>query len=146
MGFFDLIIADESHRSIYNKYRDLFRYFDANQVGLTATPIHLIDRNTYSLFGCQDEDPTANYSLEQAINSTPPYLVPPKVVKVTTKFQREGIKYSKMTDEEKRQLEAQVSDADAVEHEVSEIDRKIFNKDTSRIILRNLMENGIRDT
>ena len=145
VGFFDLIIADESHRSIYNKYRDLFRYFDAMQVGLTATPVRLLDRNTYGLFGCEDQDPTFNYSLDEAINSSPPYLVPFRVVKVTSKFQRDGIKYSQMTDEQRRQLEQQVEDAETVEHESSDLDKRIFNRDTTRNIIRNLMENGIRD-
>jgi len=145
VGFFDLIIADESHRSIYNKYRDLFRYFDALQVGLTATPVRLVDRNTYGLFGCEDKDPTAHFGLEEAISHVPPYLVPFRVVKVTTKFQREGIKYSQMSDEEKRQLEEQVEDAESIEHEASDLDRRIFNRDTSRSIIRNLMEHGIRD-
>ena len=145
VGFFDLIIADESHRSIYNKYRDLFRYFDALQVGLTATPVRLLDRNTYSLFGCEDKDPTFNYTLDEAIKNDPPYLVPPRVVKVTTKFQRDGIHYSKMTDDQKQQLEAQAADAANFEHEASDLDNRIFNKDTTRAILRNLMENGIRD-
>ncbi len=145
VGFFDLIIADESHRSIYNKYRDLFYYFDALQIGLTATPVHLVNRNTYGLFGCEDKDPTAYFSFEQAIDHIPPYLVPFRVLKVTTKFQRQGIKYSQMSDEERRQLEDQVENAESVEHEVKELDRLIFNRDTNRSIIRNLMEHGIRD-
>ena len=68
VGFFDLIIADESHRSIYNRYRDLFAYFDALQVGLTATPVEFIARNTYKIFGCEDRDPTAYFSFEDAIS------------------------------------------------------------------------------
>ena len=71
VGFFDLIIADESHRSIYNRYRDLFLYFDAPKVGLTATPVEYIARNTYELFGCEDADPTAFYSFEDAIKHNP---------------------------------------------------------------------------
>jgi len=145
VGFFDLIIADESHRSIYNKYRDLFRYFDALQIGLTATPIKLLDRNTYGLFNCEDKDPTAHFGLEEAISHVPPYLSSFRVMKVTTKFQREGIKYSKMSDDEKRQLEEQVEDAESIEHDTNDLDSRIFNSDTSRTIIRNLMENGIRD-
>ena len=68
VGFFDLIIADESHRSIYNRYRDLFAYFDCLQVGLTATPVEFIARNTYKIFGCEDRDPTAYFSFEEAIS------------------------------------------------------------------------------
>ena len=82
VGFFDLIIADESHRSIYNRYRDLFAYFDCLQVGLTATPVEFIARNTYAIFGCEDRDPTAYFSFEEAISHDPPYLVPFEVVTV----------------------------------------------------------------
>ena len=67
VGFFDLIIADESHRSIYNVYGDMFHYFDCLQVGLTATPVDFVARNTFSLFGCEGQLPTANYDLEQAV-------------------------------------------------------------------------------
>ena len=97
VGFFDLIIADESHRSIYNRYRDLFAYFDCLQVGLTATPVDFIARNTYKIFGCEDRDPTAYFSLEEAISHRPPYLVPFEVITHTTPFLRKGIKYSEMS-------------------------------------------------
>ena len=145
VGFFDLVIADESHRSIYNKYRDLFKYFDALQVGLKATPTNFIDHNTYDLFKCSDGDPTFSYTLQEAINHDPPYLVPFRVVKVTTKFQRDGIKYSQLSEEEKRKLEEQVSEAEGFEYEPAAIDKQLFNKGTSRFIIRNLMENGITD-
>ena len=68
VGFFDLIIADESHRSIYNVYGDIFRYFDCYQIGLTATPVDFVTRNTFRLFDCEDQLPTANYDLEQAVD------------------------------------------------------------------------------
>lgn len=145
VGFFDLIIADESHRSIYNKFRDIFRYFDALQVGLTATPRSVVDHHTYRLFDCEDNDPTAHYGLEEAIDHTPPYLVPLRVVKLTTKFQREGIKWKQMTAEQKQQYEQQVEDAEGTEYEAKDLDRQVFNRDTSRLILRNLMDKGIRD-
>lgn len=145
VGFFDLIIADESHRSIYNRYRDLFYYFDALQVGLTATPVQFISRNTYKIFGCEDQDPTSYFSFEQAINHKPPYLVPFEVISHTTGFLRKGIKYSEMTEQQRLELEEQLEDATVVEFEENEVDRQIFNKDTNRAIIRNLMENGIRD-
>jgi len=145
VGFFDLIIADESHRSIYNRYRDLFLYFDALQVGLTATPVQFISRNTFDLFGCENENPTALFKYEDAINHIPPYLVPFKVTTVTTGFLTSGIKYSQMTPEQKEQLEQQEREPEAIEFEQNKVDKQIFNKDTSRKILQNLMENGIRD-
>src|SRR5262249_39421077 len=145
VGFFDLIIADESHRSIYNRYRELFAYFDALQVGLTATPVELIARNTYKVFGCEDRDPTVYFSFEDAIKP-PAYLVPFEVITHTTPFLRKGIKYSEMNDEQKRQLEEDEAVPAAVEYEQAEVDKAIFNKDTNRTILRNLMESGIRDS
>ncbi|GAB5407321.1 MAG: DEAD/DEAH box helicase family protein [Aureliella sp.] len=148
-GFFDLIIADESHRSLYNRYRQIFDYFDCYQVGLTATPINeqtlgTFYRNTFRMFGCEDEDPTANYTYEEAINHIPPFLVPFKVDTHTTEFLRAGIKYSQMTEDQKRQLEEDEELPQAIEYEQGAVDKIVYNKDTNRHILRNLMENGIR--
>lgn len=145
IGFFDLIIADESHRSIYNRYRELFIYFDALQVGLTATPVQYIARNTFTLFDCEDEDPTFNYSYEDAINNSPQWLVPFKAIGHTTKFLREGIKYKQMSKEEREQLEEQVEEPELIDYTKEQVDKRVFNKDTDRHILRNLMENGIRN-
>lgn len=146
VGFFDLIIADESHRSIYNKYRDLFRYFDCLQVGLTATPVKFINRNTYRLFDCEDQNPTAHFSYLDAINHNPPFLSEFEVFETTTEFQRKGIKYAEMTREQQQQIEESEEDPESIDYEAEEIDRDIFNKDSNRSILRNLMENGIRET
>lgn len=145
VGFFDLVIADESHRSIYNRYRDLFLYFDAYQVGLTATPRDVITHNTYSLFECEDQDPTAYFSYDDAINHVPPYLSRYRNFNHTTQFLRSGIKYKEMTDAQRAQLEDQVEDAELVDYSKEAIDKSVFNKDTDRRIIRNLMENGIRD-
>ncbi|MDO9142337.1 MAG: DEAD/DEAH box helicase family protein [Methylobacter sp.] len=141
-GFFDLIIADESHRSIYNIYGDLFRYFDALQVGLTATPVEMVSRSTCQLFGCDFKEPTCNYSLETAIEEG--YLVPYQVVKHTTKFLRDGIKGHALSAEEIAELEDKGIDPNSLDFDAQEIDRAIYNKDTNRKILQNLMENGIR--
>jgi type I restriction enzyme R subunit len=143
VGFFDLIIADESHRSIYNLYGDLFKYFDGLQVGLTATPVEMVSRSTCQLFGCDYKLPTANYPLEQAIADRK--LVPFRVVAHTTKFLRDGIKAAHLTDEQIAQLEDQGIDPNTLDFDAKEIDDAVFNKDTNRVILRNLMDNGIRD-
>ncbi|WP_259781415.1 DEAD/DEAH box helicase family protein [Aestuariispira ectoiniformans] len=143
VGFFDLIIADESHRSIYNVYGDMFRYFDCLQVGLTATPVEFISRNTYQLFGRTNQDPTAFYPLEQAIKEK--HLVPFEVFSHTTNFLREGIKYDQLTEDQKRQVEEEGLDPEGLNHEAGSVDKQIFNKDTNRLILRNLMENGIHN-
>ena len=143
VGFFDLIIADESHRSIYNRYHDLFQYFDSYQVGLTATPVDFISRNTFRLFNCEEQDPTAYYPLERAVEEG--YLVPYEVYTHTTNFMRMGIKYSQLTDEQRQQLEEDGEDPESFDYGASEVDKQIFNKETNRAILRNLMEHGIRD-
>lgn len=141
IAHFDLIIADESHRSIYNKYRDIFLYFDALQLGLTATPVKQISRNTYAMFGCQNQDPTYFYEYERAIAEG--VLVDFVPIEVTTKFMREGIHYSQLSEEEKRKLEEDGIEWEDVES--SELDLKTYNKDTNRKILENLMQNGLRD-
>ena len=145
VGFFDLLIADESHRSLYNRYRQIFQYFDACQVGLTATPVKHVARNTFRMFGCDDLNPTANYDYSEAIHHRPPYLAPFVVDTHTTPFLRIGIKYSQMTEEQRRQLEEEEEVPEAVEHELAEVDKLIFNKDTNRQIIRNLMDSGIRN-
>lgn len=141
VAHFDLIIADESHRSIYNKYRDLFLYFDALQLGLTATPVKQISRNTYAMFGCQDQDPTYYYEYDQAVSDG--MLVDFVPIEVTTKFMREGIHYSQLSDEDKRKLEEDGIDWEDVD--ASDLDLKTYNKDTNRKILENLMQNGLQD-
>ncbi|NYH23834.1 DEAD/DEAH box helicase family protein [Paraburkholderia bryophila] len=143
VGFFDLVIADESHRSIYNTYGDIFRYFDALQIGLTATPIEMVSRSTCQIFGCDYKLPTANYPLEDAIRER--NLVPFKVMAHTTLFLREGIKASRLTDQQIAELEDQGVDPNTLEFEAAAIDDAVFNKGTNRVILRNLMDNGIRD-
>lgn len=147
VGFFDLIIADESHRSIYNKYRDLFDYFDALQVGLTATPVRFISRNTFDMFDCETTDPTFEFGLDAAINNEPPYLVPPRVKDLTTDFLRDGIHYNDLSDDQKSQLEDDLGEEEAKRTTIAgkDIGRKIFSEDTDRIILENLIDNGIKD-
>ena len=143
VGFFDLIIADESHRSIYNVYGDMFHYFDCLQIGLTATPVDFVSRNTFSLFGCEGQLPTANYDLEQAVKEG--FLTPFEVFEHTTQFLREGIRLDILTKEQILQLEEQGEDPAQYDFSSEQIDKIIYNKDTNRAILRNLMENGLRD-
>ena len=142
VGFFDLIIADESHRSLYNRYRQLFEYFDCYQLGLTATPVDFVSRNTFKIFDCDEGDPTSNYDYATAV--TQKHLVPFEVDTHTTPFLRSGIKYSKMTEEQRRQLEEDEVLPQAIEFEQGEVDKIVYNKDTNRHILRNLMDYGIR--
>jgi type I restriction enzyme R subunit len=143
VGYFDLIIADESHRSVYNVFGNIFKYFDCLQVGLTATPVEMVSRSTCSMFGCDYKDPTANYPLEKAIQEN--HLVPYEIMTMTTKFMRDGINQKSLSDEQIAELEAQGEDPNEYEFESTDIDKTVMNKDTNRQVLRNLMENGIRD-
>ena len=90
--YFDLIISDEAHRSIYGKWNDVLSYFDAIQIGLTATPSEAIDKNTFRQFGCFDGTPTFNFPYEDAVNSVPSYLCEFRGLTARTNFQIKGIK------------------------------------------------------
>ena len=144
-GFFDLIVVDEAHRSIYQKYKAIFEYFDSFLVGLTATPKAEIDRNTYGLFDLQKGVPTDAYELEEAIADG--YLVPSVNVSVPTKFTREGIKYEDLSDEEKEQWDLidWNEEGDIPDRiESTALNSWLFNQDTIDKVLRHLMENGLK--
>jgi type I restriction enzyme R subunit len=143
VGHFDLIIVDEAHRSIYQKYRAIFAYFDALLVGLTATPKDEIDRNTYGLFELESGVPTDAYGLEDAIDEG--YLVPPRAVSVPLKFQREGIQYAQLSEDERAQWDELDWDEDG--HAPDEVgaeavNKWLFNKDTVDKVLELLMTQG----
>ncbi len=144
VGFFDLIICDESHRSIYKTYRDILEYFDASIVGLTATPINFIERNTFDLFGCDTEDPTFNFPIDEAWNHIPPYLIEPRVKDASTDFLRQGIKYSQMTAEQRQKVDEEGYDGAEIEFSKEDLEKRITNKDTNRFIIRTLLEEGIK--
>jgi type I restriction enzyme R subunit len=144
VGHFDLVIIDEAHRSVFQKYRAIFGYFDSLLVGLTATPKDEVDRNTYSLFDLENGVPTDAYSLEEAVRDG--YLVPPKAVSVPLKFQREGIKYDELSEEDKDQWDALEWDEEGnvpnrVEAEA--VNKWLFNKDTVDKVLEHLMTRGL---
>jgi type I restriction enzyme R subunit len=143
VGHFDLIIIDEAHRSVYQKYAAIFDYFDALLVGLTATPREEIDRDTYGLFDLEKGVPTDAYELKDAVADG--FLVPSKSVSVPLKFQRQGIKYDDLSDEEKEQWDAKEwSDdggtPDFVEAEA--VNKWLFNEDTVDKVLAHLMTRG----
>ncbi len=143
-GHFDLVIIDEAHRSVFQKYRAIFDYFDSLLVGLTATPKDEVDRNTYRLFDLEDGVPTDAYSLEEAVRDE--FLVPPKAVSVPLKFQREGITYDELSEEDKDQWDALEWDEeggvpDRVEAEA--VNRWLFNEDTVDKVLEHLMTRGV---
>ena len=144
-GHFDLVICDEAHRSIYNKYRDIFKYFDAPLVGLTATPKDEIDKNTYEIFELQNGIPTYGYELAQAVKDG--FLVDFMSVETTLKFMDEGIVYDKLSEEDKAIYEATFEDSEKkIPDRIvpSALNEWIFNEDTIRKALDILMKNGLR--
>ncbi|GHV56185.1 restriction endonuclease subunit R [Deltaproteobacteria bacterium] len=143
VAWFDLVIADESHRSIYNKYRDLFLYFDAWQIGLTATPRHKVSHNTYKMFDCGDDDPTYYYEYDRAVDDG--YLVDFTPIEVTTKFLREGIHADQLTEVERERLEQENIDLETLDIDPDQVNQRAYVKGTNLKILENLMQNGLRD-
>lgn len=143
VGHFDVVIIDEAHRSVYQKYRAIFEYFDAIFIGLTATPKSDADKDTYELFGLEVHNPTYAYELDTAVNDE--YLVPPKAMKVPVRFPREGVKYEELTEEEKKEYEKEfLENYGAIPEEVSSsaVNSWFFNEDTVNKVLDVLMENG----
>ncbi len=143
--FFDLIIADESHRSIYNVYKNIFDYFDSIQLGLTATPKDAVEHNTFGLFECEDGLPTFAYSYEEAINNIPPYLSDYEVLKIRTKFQKEGIRKDNISVGEQQKLLADGKEPEEINYEGTDIEKKVTNKGTNALIVQEFMEESIKD-
>ena len=144
-GHFDLIIIDEAHRSVYRKYKAIFDYFDSLLVGLTATPKEDIDTDTYGLFGLQKGVPTDAYTLDEAVDDG--FLVPPKPVSVPLKFQREGIKYDELSDEEKEAWDAIEWDEEGTipeRVEATALNKWLFNTDTVDKVLKHVMTYGLK--
>ncbi|WP_426954158.1 DEAD/DEAH box helicase family protein [Muricoccus radiodurans] len=144
-GHFDLVIVDEAHRSIYRRYRAIFRWFDSLLVGLTATPKDEIDKNTYSLFDLDTGMPTDAYPLEEAVKDG--YLVPMRAVSVPLKFQREGIRYDQLSEEEKDrwdELEWDEEDGPPDRVEAEAVNGWLFNQDTVDKVLQHLMTHALK--
>jgi type I restriction enzyme, R subunit len=143
-GHFDLIVIDEAHRSVYQRYRAIFEYFDSFLVGLTATPKDEIDKNTYSLFDLEDGVPTDAYSLEEAVSDG--HLVPPVAISVPLKIVRSGLRYDDLSDEEKDQWDmlewGEEEIPDTVE--AAEVNKRLFNQDTVDQVIAHLMQNGLK--
>ena len=145
VGHFDLVIIDEAHRSVYQKFGAIFSYFDSLLVGLTATPKDEVDHNTYHLFDLEDGVPTFSYDLEQAIADK--FLVPYRAYELPTKFIAQGIKYDELSDDEKAEWELlDWGDSEEIPEEVNAgaINAWLFNNDTVDRILKTLMEHGLK--
>lgn len=143
-GHFDLIICDEVHRSIYKKYQEIFEYFDALLLGMTATPKNEIDKNTYGIFDLERGVPTFAYELEKAVEEG--YLVSYSTLEYKTKIMEDGIHYDDLSDEEKEEYEETFADDDTITDDISNtaINSWLFNADTIDKVLKELMEKGLK--
>ena len=141
-GYFDLIVIDEAHRSVYQKYGAIFGYFDALLVGLTATPKDEVDHNTYGLFGLEDGVPTDSYELSDAIKDG--YLVPPVGRGIATQFVRQGIRYDDLSESEKEHWDTlDWGDEDTPDEiDANAVNSWLFNIDTVDKVLQTLMVEG----
>lgn len=129
-AFFDLIIFDEVHRSIFNKWNEVLTYFDARMIGLTATPADFIERNTFNEFECFDGVPTFLYSLDEAIRDG--YLVDFDLYQAQTRFQRQGIRGLDLSEEERNALIEQGLEPDDLDFSGTDLEVRVSNKDTLR--------------
>ncbi|WP_287498922.1 DEAD/DEAH box helicase family protein [Alteromonas sp. AO-Serp] len=143
--FFDFIVVDESHRSIYNTFGEVLDYFKTITMGLTATPTNIIDHNTFELFHCEDGIPTFAYTYEEAVNNVPPYLCNFQVMKIQTKFQMDGISKRTISLEDQKKLILQGKEIEDINFEGTQLEKQVINKGTNTLIVREFMEEAIKD-
>lgn len=143
--FFDFIVVDESHRSIYNTFGEVLDYFKTITLGLTATPTNIIDHNTFQLFHCEDGVPTFAYTYEEAVNNVPPYLCNFQVMKIQTKFQMEGISKRTISLDDQKKLILQGKEVEDINFEGTQLEKQVINKGTNTLIVREFMEEAIKD-
>lgn len=143
--FFDLIVIDESHRSIYNTYGEVLNYFKAISLGLTATPTDIIDHNTFKLFNCDDGLPTFAFTYEEAVNNIPPYLCNFQVMKIHTRFQEEGISKRTISLEDQKRLILEGKEIEEINFQGTELEKTVINKGTNALIVKEFMEESIKD-
>ena len=143
--FFDLIIIDESHRSIYNTYGEVLDYFNSIKLGLTATPRDVIDHNTFAVFHCEDGLPSFAFSYDEAINHVPPYLSDFRVLKIKTKFQDEGISKRTISLEDQKRLIHEGKDIEEIVFDGTDLEKTVTNHATNALIVKEFMEESIKD-
>lgn len=142
-GFFDLIVFDEAHRSIFRRFTEVIEYFDARMVGLTATPANFIERDTFRVFQCEHSTPTFLYEYQQAVKDG--FLVDFSLYQARTGFQRKGIKGADLTEEDRNALIEQGIDPDAIDYAGTEIEIEVSNKDTLRKQWEEIMDVCLKD-
>jgi type I restriction enzyme R subunit len=144
-GYFDLVIVDEAHRSIFNKYGAIFTYFDSFLIGLTATPKEDVDANTYQIFGCETGEPDFAYNMDDAVKDK--YLVPYKEERRTTKLLERGIRYKDLSDEDKAKVDTVLMEDDHNDDTIlpkETLFRLFYNSDTCGRVLDDLMTHGLQ--
>jgi len=142
-GDFDVIISDECHRSIYNKWKDVFTYFDAVEIGLTATPAELVERDTFRFFECEDSIPTVLYTYDEAVEDG--WLAPFRLYKAKTHFQIAGIKPEDVPGEVMKELMEKGVEPEEVNFEGTDIEKKVVVIGTNEAIVKEFIENCVRD-
>lgn len=142
-GDFDVIISDEAHRSIYNKWKDVFTYFDSIQIGLTATPADIIERDTFRFFDCDGKTPTCLYTYEQAIKDG--WLADYKIYGASTHFQIEGIKPEDVPRAIQEELEGQGIDNEELNFDGTDIEKKVIVKGTNEALVKEFMDGCLLD-
>lgn len=140
-AYFDLIVVDEAHRTIYKKYKSIFEYFDAFVLGLTATPAEEVHKNTYEFFQTGFEEPTDAYALRQAIDDG--NLVDFNPYEIDLGIVQRGIKYADLSDDEKEEFEEKFEE-DEEEISSSEINQRVLNKETNEKVLKYLDEHAFK--
>ena len=144
VGDFDLVISDECHRSIYDKWKDVFTYFDAVEIGLTATPAELIERDTFRFFKCENKIPTHLYTYDGAVEDR--WLVPFKVYKTQTHFQISGVKAADVPNTVMKELLEKGIEPEDINFEGTDIEKKVAVIGTNEAIVKEFMEECIRDS
>jgi type I restriction enzyme R subunit len=129
-GFFDIIIFDEAHRSIFNRLGEVMEYFDARMIGLTATRVDFVDRDTFRLFDCDDNLPTFLYPYKQAVDEE--VLVDYSLYQAETRFQRKGVKGAELSEEERNLLIEQGIDSNEIDYSGTDLEKTVSNTDTLR--------------
>jgi len=143
VGYYDMIVADESHRSIYRRYRAIFDHFDAIQLGLTATPTDYIDHNTFDLFDCGDGVPSYYYSYEQAIADQ--NLVNYRVLDAQTNFQLKGIQGDALPEPLQQMALDQGVELEELNFDGTDIEKGVINQGTNDAMVREFVDKSRKD-
>jgi len=156
---FDLVVSDESHRSIGGNSRKVFEYFNGYKLGLTATPKDYLKQvdtdklsnkdprelerrlmmDTYNTFGCDSGEPTFRYSLLDGVKDG--FLINPVVVDARTEIT------TQLLSDEGYLITDKDDDGNDVEEAfgIRDFEKKFFSDKTNKIFCKTFLENCLRD-